>query len=375
MGLEIRMMEGKRAMKEFVAYPFKLYRGNPYWVPQLVADDLATLDLSRNPAGEFCESSYWMAYRDGKPVGRVAAILNRAYVRKWGNKLARFGWFDVADDFEAAQALIGTVEAWARERGMEGVHGPLGFTDLDREGLLVEGFEECATMATLYNHPYYGQFLERLGYAKDVDWVEFKVKVPDAIPGKVLRVNELIAKRTGVTLYKWKSRKQLAKTYGRQLFELIDEAYAGLYGTTPLTERQVQSYIKQYLGFVDPRFTKVMIDADGKLVGFGISMPSLSAALQRSRGRLLPFGWLHLLLALRKAEVVDMYLVAVKPEFVSRGVIAILMTDLNRTAMEEGVKYAETNPELETNIQVQQLWKDYEKRQHKRRRVYLKKLA
>lgn len=375
MGLEIRKMEGRRAMKEFVGYPFKLYRGSPYWVPQLVADDLATLDLKRNPAGDFCESAYWMAYRDGKPVGRVAAILNRAYIEKWGNKLARFGWFDVADDFEAAQALIGAVEAWARERGMEGVHGPLGFTDLDREGLLVEGFDEPATMATLYNHPYYGQFLERLGYAKDVDWIEFRVKVPDAIPEKVLRVNELIAKRTGVRLYEWKSQKQLVKAYGRQLFELIDEAYANLYGTTPLTDRQVQSYIKQYLGFVDPRFTKVMVDTDDRLVGFGISMPSLTKALQRSRGRILPFGWLHLLMAFHKPKVMDMYLVAVKPEFVSRGVIAILMTDLNRSAMEEKLEFAETNPELETNFAVQQLWKDYEKRQHKRRRVYLKKFA
>lgn len=375
MGIELRRMEGRKGLRAFVDYPFTLYKGNPYWVPALVSDDLATLDLKKNPAGEFCESEYWMAFRDGKPVGRIACILNHAYVDKWGKKLARFGWFDVADDFEAASALVGKAESWARERGMEGVHGPLGFTDLDREGLLVEGFGEKATLATLYNHPYYGQFLERLGYAKDVDWIEFQVKVPDAIPEKVLRVNELIAKRTGVTLYKWKNSRQLVQAYGKQLFNLLDEAYSGLYGTTPLTEAQVRSYIKQYLGFVDPRFTKIMIDADRKLVGFGISMPSLTEALQKSRGRLFPFGWLRLLLAFRKPEVVDMYLVAVKPEFVSRGVIAILMTDLNRSAMEEGIKYAETNPELETNIAVQQLWKDYDKRQHKRRRVYLKALA
>ncbi|HOX92282.1 MAG TPA: GCN5 family acetyltransferase, partial [Spirochaetales bacterium] len=271
MGIELRKIEGKAALRRFIDFPFQLYKDNPNWVPAFRADDMATLDLGKNPAGDFCKAAYWMAYRDGKPVGRVAAILNEAYVRKWGNKLARFGWFDVADDFEAASALIGAVEHWAKEQGMEGVHGPLGFTDLDREGLLVEGFDQVATLATLYNNSYYGQFLEALGYAKDVDWIEFKVRVPDSIPEKVLRVNELISKRTGVRLYEWKRPSQLVKAYGSQLFHLLDEAYAGLYGTTPLTERQVQTYIKQYLGFVDPRFTKIMIDADDKLVGFGIS--------------------------------------------------------------------------------------------------------
>jgi len=374
MALEIRELASPRELKAFVNFPFTLYKGNPNWVPALVLDDLSTLDLRKNPAGEFCQSAYWMAYRDGKPVGRIAGIVNQAYIRKWGNKYARFGWFDVDDDFEAAQALFAAFEDWARRRGLEAVHGPLGFTDLDREGLLVEGFDEKGTLATNYNHAYYGPFLERLGYAKDVDWIEFQVKVPEAIPDKVLRVNDLIAKRTGVRLFTWKRNSELVRKYGAQLFELIDEAYAGLYGTTPLTRRQVEVYIKQYLGFVDTRFTKIMIDEHDKLVGFGIAMPSLSDALIKSRGRLFPLGWWHLLSALKKPSVIDMYLVAVRPEYQSRGVIAILMTDLNKSAMEEGVLYAETNPELESNFAVQQLWKDYERRQHKRRRVYLKKL-
>ena len=375
MALELRPVKTRSELKRFIQYPFDLFKNDPYWVPVFKSDDMATLDLSKNPAGEFCESMYWIAYRDGRPVGRIAAILNRAYVKKWEKKLARFGWFDVADDFEAAKALIEAVEGWARERGMEGIHGPLGFTDLDREGLLVEGFEESATMATNYNKPYYGQFLERLGYAKDIDWIEFRVNVPTVIPEKVLRVNDLIAKRTGVKLYEWKKPSQLVKRYGKELFELLDEAYAGLYGTTPLTERQVQAYIKQYLGFVDPRFTKVMIDGDGRLIGFGISMPTLSDALRKTKGSLLPFGWIHVLKALKKPDTIDMYLVAVRPEYQSRGVIAILMTDLNRTAIKEGVKFAESNPELETNLAVQQMWKDYDKRQHKRRRVYIKTLG
>lgn len=375
MGIEIRRLSGSRAeLKKFIDYPFGLYRDNKYWVPAMVMDDLSTLDLRVNPAGEFCEAAYWMAYRDGRPVGRILGIINHAYIKKWGKKLARFGCFDLHEDFEAAQGLLKAVEDWARERGMEGVHGPLGFTDLDREGLLVEGFDERGTMATNYNHPYYGPFLERLGYAKDVDWIEFLVRVPESIPEKVLRVNELIAKRSGVSVFKWEKPKELVRAYGEQLFELLDEAYAGLYGTTPLTEAQVKFYVKQYLGFVDPRFTKVMVDTEGKLVGFGIAMPNLSDALRESRGRLFPLGWYRLLKALKKPEVIDMYLVAVRPEYQSRGVIAVLMTDLNRSAIEAGVKYAETNPELETNLAVQQLWKDYEKRQHRRRRVYLKTL-
>jgi GNAT superfamily N-acetyltransferase len=374
MALELRTVESKADLKRFVQFPLELYRDSPYWVPPLALDDLGTLDLSKNPAGEFCDSRCWLAYRDGKAVGRIAAIVNNAYVKKWGKKLGRFGWFDVADDFEAAKALLSAAEAWVKAKGLEGIHGPLGFTDLDREGMLIEGFDQRGTMATNYNHAYYPAFLERLGYAKDVDWIEFIVRVPEAIPEKVLRVNELIAKRTGVTLFSWEKPKDLVKRYGDEIFDLLDEAYAGLYGTTPLTRAQVQFYIKQYLGFVDPRFTKVIIDENKKLIGFGISMPSLSDALMKSKGRLFPLGWYRLLKALKKPEVIDMALVAVKPEYQSRGVIAILMTDLNRSAMQAGVKYAESNPELETNLAVQQLWKDYERRQHKRRRVYIKAL-
>jgi len=374
MGIEIRELKGRKQLREFVRYPFDLYRGDPCWVPALVFDDLNTFDPDKNPAYEFCESKFMMAYRDGKPVGRVAAIMNKAYIEKWGKRYGRFGWFDVADDFEAAAALIGAVEAWARDRGLVAVHGPLGFTDLDREGLLVEGFDRMGTLATMYNRPYYGQFLERLGYAKDVDWIEFLVKVPEGIPEKVLRVNDLIGKRTGVRIYPWKNRKELVAKFGTQLFALIDDAYADLYGTTPLNERQVRYYIDTYLGFVDPRFTLVMVDQEEKLVGFGISMPNLSGALRKSRGRLFPFGWVYFLRALRNPTVIDMYLVAVKREYQSRGVIAILMTELNRNAIAAGIEYAESNPELETNIMVQQLWKDYDKVQHKRRRVYLKSL-
>jgi len=374
MPITLRKAENRGQLKTFIRFPVDLYRGNPHYVPALAFDDLNTLDPTRNPAFEFCESVCFMAERDGRIVGRIAGIINRRYIEKWGRKYARFGWLDFVDDYDVAEALTAAVEAWARERGMEGLHGPLGFTDMDREGLLVEGFKEVATMATNYNHAYYGEYLERLGYAKDCDWVEYRISVPKEIPEKVRRVTDLLAKRTGVRLYEWKSRKELVSKFGAQLFALLDEAYAKLYGTTPLSERQVEVYIDQYLGFVDPRFTKILVDEKGDLIGFGITMPSLSKALQACRGRVLPFGWLHLYLALRKPKILDLYLVAVRAEYQSRGVVAILMSAVNQSAIDAGIKFAESNPELEINHAVQTLWKDTDRVMHKRRRVYLKSL-
>ena len=374
MSVEIRKVTSRAELKAFAVFPETLYGDQPNWVPAVLFDDINTLRRDKNPAFEFCEAEYWTAWKDGKMAGRIAGIINRRYVEKWGKKYARFGWIDFIEDFDVAQALVATVEEWARSKGMEGMHGPLGFTDLDREGMLVEGFGERATFATIYNYPYYPLYLERLGYSKDVDWIEFMVQTPEAIPEKLLRVNEIIAKRSGVRIAEWKSRKQLIKNYANQLFELLDEAYAGLYGTTPLSRRQVEAYIDQYLGFVDPRFTKILVDEAGKLAGFAITIPSLSDALHRSRGRLFPFGWIRLLIALKRPKTMDMMLIAVRKEYVARGVVALLMTSLNQSAIENGIKFSETNPELETNIAVQGLWKDYPKRQHKRRRVYLKNL-
>lgn len=374
MSLSLRRVETARDLSAFIDFPSRLFNGNPYYVPGLRLDDRNTLDPTRNPAFEFCEAAYWLAEREGRIVGRVAAILNRRYVEKWGNKYARFGFIDFVEDFEVAKALIGAVEGWAREKGMEGVHGPLGFTDLDREGMLVEGFDRVATLATIWNPPYYAEYLGRLGYAKDCDWVEYLIPVPEEVPEKVRRVNEILAKRTGVRIFEWKSKKLLRERYAKDLFALIDEAYAGLYGTTPLTPRQVEAYTEQYFGFVDPRFTKVLVDEEERLVGFGIAMPSLSKALQRSRGRLFPLGWFHLLRALKKPEVLDLYLVGVKKEYQSRGIVALLLASINESAREAGIRFAESNPELEENIAVQGLWKSHDRTQHKRRRVFLKRL-
>jgi GNAT superfamily N-acetyltransferase len=375
MALEIRPVSDKKDLKAFIYLPFTLYKDNPNWVPPLVFDEYNTFRKDRNPAFEFCEAEYWLAWLDGKVVGRVAGIVNHRYVEKWGKKCARFGWIEFVDDFSVAEALVRTVEDWARSKGMTAVAGPLGFTDLDKEGMLVEGFDELGTMAMIYNPPYYPAYLERLGYTKDVDWLEFEVTTPTSIPEKALRVQELLGKRTGVHIHEWKNPRQLVARYGKQIFQLLDEAYAGLYATTPLSEAQVKAYIDQYLGFVDPRFTKIVVDEEERLIGFGITMPSLSVALQKARGHILPFGWFHLMRALRKPKSIDMYLVAIKPEYQARGVIAFLMTSLSASCIATGVTTAETSAELESNHQVQSLWKGLERRQHKRRRAYRRELS
>lgn len=374
MSVEIREVRTRTELRKFVAFPETLYADERNWTPSFLFDDMNTLNPKKNPAFEFCEAQCWTAWKEGRMAGRIAGIINHRFVEKWGKKFARFGWIDFIDDFEVASVLVKTVEDWARAKGMEGLHGPWGFTDLDREGMLVEGFGEQATFATIYNYPYYPSFMERLGYAKEVDWVEFRVTTPESIPEKVLRVNELLSKRAGVRIYEWKTRKELKTKFGAQVFELIDEAYAGLYGTTPLSPRQVQAYIDQYLNFVDPRFTKIMVDSQERLAGFAITIPSLSDALYKSRGRLFPFGWARLLAALRTPKSLDMMLVAVRKEYLARGTVALLMTALNKSAIENGIKESETNPELETNLAVQGIWKDYPKRQHKRRRVFFKAL-
>ena len=374
MDIEIRRVTTSRDLRIFIRVPFSIFKDCPYWVPPLFFDEMNTLRKDKNPAFDFCEAEYWLAYKDGRPVGRIAGIINPHAMSKWGDKKARFGWIDFIEDFEVAKALITTVENWARSKGMEALVGPLGFADVDREGMLLEGFQELSTYAMIYNHPYYPEYLERLGYGKEVDWLEYEVRPPASMPEKAKRVQELIQKRTGIHLYTWKSKKDLVDNYAKDIFYLINEAYSKLYGTYVLTDRQIDGYIAQYLGFVDQRFTKIVVDKDDKLVAFGISMPSLSKALQKAGGRLFPFGWIYLLKALKHPKTIDMYLVAVKSEYKARGVVAFLMTSLAQSCIEAGVETAETNAELETNHEVQSIWKDFERRQHKRRRAFIKKL-
>jgi len=365
MDVIIKEVTGRRDLKKFVSFPYKLYAGSKYWVPPLRFDEMNNLRKDKNPAFDFCEAKYWLAYKDGKIVGRIAGIINRRYIERWKNKYARFGWIDFIDDESVSKSLLDKVENWAKEKGMEAIQGPLGFTDLDYEGMLIEGFEELGTMATIYNYPYYHVHLEKFGYEKDVDWVEFEV------PEKIDRVANIALKRNNLRVLKVKKSKELLP-YAKDMFNVLDIAYRDIFGFVPLTDKQVDLYIKQYFGFIRPDYICMVLDRNDRVVAFGITMPSLSKALQKSNGRLFPFGFIHLLKAMKKNDLIDLYLIGVLPEFQGKGVNAILFSELIKIFAHKNIAKAETNVELENNYKVQAQWKFFEKRQHKRRRCYIK---
>ncbi len=373
MKIEIKEVTTDRDLQAFIDFPYTLYKGHPYFVPPLRFDERATLQKDKNPAFEYCEARYWLAYRDHKVVGRIAGIINHAFIDKWKNRYLRFGWIDYEEDLTIAKSLLQEVENWARERGMTAVHGPMGFTDMDHEGMLVAGFDQLGTLATIYNHAYYPIFLEKLGYIKDVDWVEYKIKLPKEMPENLEKMAAIVARRQGLHLLKAKKAKDLLP-YAPAIFELVNEAYAGLYGVVHLTEKQIENYTKQYFAFIKPDFVPLVLDEQGKLVAFGITMPSLSRALQKAKGSLFPFGFIYLLQALRKNKLADLYLIAVKKELQGKGVNALLMHALTKSFLKHGIEFAESNPELELNHQVQSLWKHYEAAPHKRRRCYIRQL-
>lgn len=365
----------KSNIKTFVKFERDLYKGNPYYVPPLLSSELDNLLPQRNPAFDFCEGSYFMAYRDGKPVGRIVVMINQQINDICKEKLARFGWIDFIDDAEVAAALLKRAEEWAREKGMKKIVGPLGFTDMDREGTLVEGFEELSTMATIYNHPYYEKHIRAAGYDKDSDWIEFVMEVPDSIPEKYDRIADIVKKRFGLKVVKYSSRKRIKEDYGHALFHLINDTYKDLYQYSPLTEKQIDKYIDDYLNLLNLDLLTLIVDKDRKLVGVGISLPSMSRALQKSQGKMLPFGWYHLLKGLKGVnDRVDLLLVAVAPEYQNKGVNALLFQDLIPEFIKYGYKYAESNPELESNSKVQSQWEFFNRRQHRRRRSFYKNL-
>ena len=375
MAIEIRKIDTKCGLKKFVKWGIDLYKGNECFVPPLVMDDVNTLDPKNNPAFDFCESIYFMAYDDGKPVGRIAGIINNVVNEKTGKKTLRFGWVDFIDDPRVSEALFRAVEVWGRSKGMEEIVGPLGFSDMDPEGMLVEGFDQEGTMATIYNYPYYPKHLEAMGFEKEADWIEFRMTIPDGIPERYQRISDIIKRKYELSTPKYTSAKKLVKDYGQAIFQLINEAYSELYGYSPLTPRQINRYISMYIPVLRLDNISLIVDKDKKLIGVGIAMPSMSKALIKCRGRMFPFGWIHLLKALRgQNDVVDLLLVAVKPEYQSKGVNSLLFTDLIPCFIKNGYKFAESNPELELNQKVQSQWGYFETRQHKRRRAYRKPL-
>ena len=371
--LKIVEVKTIRELKRFVAFPYKLYSKNKYWVPPLRSDELNTLRRDKNPAFEFCEASYWLAYRNKQVVGRVAGIINYRYNEIWGQKSAKFGWMDFINDEEVSGALLETVEVWAKSKGLTSLHGPLSFCGMDREGALVEGFDELSTISTQYNFPYYKDHFEKSGYVKDTDWVEFELKVPQEIPEKVDRIGEVVLKRSKLRIADTKKVKELLP-YGREVFELINDTYKDLEGAVPMTDRQIDAYIKQYFSFVSTEYIKIILDENNKIAAFGIAMPSLSKAFQKAGGRLFPFGFIHILKAIKKNDSLDLYLVAVRTDLQNKGINAILMTEVNKACIRNGIVNVESGAELEDNDKIQAFWKHYDSRQHKRRRSFVKNI-
>ncbi|MBQ8805158.1 MAG: N-acetyltransferase [Bacteroidaceae bacterium] len=375
--ISIKQVETKSEMKKFIRFNYELYKDNKYSVPDIYEDMLDTFS-DKNAAMEFCEAVYYLAYKDGKVVGRVAGIINNKANKTWNLNAVRFGWIDFIDDPEVSRTLIEAVEKWGRSKGMTEIQGPLGFTDMDAEGMLIEGFEELGTMATIYNYPYYPKHIEALGYEKEADWIEMFIKVPreTGLPDRFKRIAEIVMQKYNLQIKKYTSSKKLAADYGQEIFQLINEAFKPLFGYSELSQKQIDQYVKTYLPILDLKLISLITEPDGRLIGVGISMPSMSRALQKAKGKMFPFGWWHLLKALKwkKPKILDLMLVAIKPEYQGKGVNSLLFYDLLPIYIQEGYEYVETNVELETNAKVQQQWIYFERRQHKRRRCFKKTL-
>lgn len=374
MSVLVTRVQNKRQFKEFLHFPIALYKDMPAFVPPLIMDDEETLNPKKNPAYEFCEAAMYLAYKDGKVAGRVAAIVNHKANESWHHDEVRFGWFDFIDDREVSKALLDAVVAFGKERGMKTILGPLGFTDFDPEGMLVEGFEYLSSMALHHNWPYYKDHMEALGYVKEVDWLEYRIYIEDSIPEKFTRVASLVEQRYGLRLRKI-TRKEVRKTdIGYRLFDLINETYSSLYNFTILPKKMVDKYVGFYLGIIDLKFVSLVEDKDGEIVGFGVVMPSITRALQKCKGKLFPFGWFHILKSMywKYEENFEMLLIGVKPEYQKKGVNSIIFVDIMKYLIEGGFKYGESNAELESNLDIRSQWGELEVKECKRRRVYKK---
>lgn len=375
MSVIIKEVTTKKELRNFVKFNITLYKDNPYHVPGLIDEEMITLSRKKNPAFEIGEAIYFLAYKDETIVGRIAGMINYKSNETWNQKNARFGFVDFIDDVEVVDKLFEAVENWAKEKKMTHLHGPLGFTDMDHEGMLINGFDQLGTMATIYNFPYYPEHMERMKYIKDQDWYEFKIKVPEKIPEKHIRISEIVKKKYGLHILKFKRRKDIWP-YAQKIFNTLNEAYAPLYGFAKLTPKQIDYYVNLYIPMIRlDLITLIVREDDDAVVGFGITLPSLSKALQKTKGRLFPFGFIYLLKALySKPKVVDFYLTGILPEYQNKGVNALLFSDLIPIYRNLGTMYAESNPELETNNAVQTQWDYFEREHHKTRRAFIKQL-
>lgn len=358
-------------LKKFVQLPYDLYKDNAYWVPPMKKDELKALQPATNPAYKNCDAQFWIAIKDGKVAGRIGAIINKAYNEQVGTKLGRITRFEITDDKEVSKLLLGTAEAWIKERDMNGVHGPLGFTNLDHQAVLIEGFDHLPSIASEYHLPYYKEHLEAAGYDKEMDWVEFRLKLGDAIPEKAQKLNEMIQKRYKLNVVHFTNREQLKKQAPRA-FELLNSAFGELFSFVKMDKELQDFYAKKYFNILNPKFVKMIEDSDNNLIGFIISLPSLSEAMQKAGGKLFPLGWYHIMKDLNNPKVVDLLLTGIHPEWQTKGVSAILITELQKVMIEHGVTHVETTGIIETNDKAISHWKNYDHIQHKRKRCFIK---
>ncbi len=378
--VEIKKVADKKALKTFVNFYYDLYRDCPFAVPFLYSDEMATLSPSQNPAYEHCEVQLFLAYKNNKVVGRVAAFINKKANERWNRKQVRFGWLDFVDDLEVSTALIKTVEEWGKARGMNEIAGPLGFTDMDREGMLIEGFDRLATMYINYNYPYYAEHINKIGgFVKDNDYIEFYIKIPETVPEKFAKLSKMIETRYNLRVRKFTRRELVKEGKGYEIFDILNQTYDGLYGFAKLDSKQIDKLVNEYIKIADLNLVVGVEDANiNKLVGFGISFPSFSKALKKTHdGHLLPFGWWHLLKILKfhRTDTIDLLLIGVLEDYRSKGANALIFNELTQQANEYGFKWAEAMPQMETNKGVLSHWQYFETEQHRRHRCFCKQLS
>ena len=371
MYITVKKVESKKDLKAFIRFYIKLYANNPFIAFPLEFDEISTLTKGKNPAHDICDSSYWLAYKNGLVVGRIAAIINNTEVKNSKTNIGRFGFFDFIDDFDVSEKLMKTAIKWLKEKNTETIHGPFGFTDLDRQGMLIKGFDRIGTMATLYNYEYYEKHIEKLNFKKSTDWIEYTFDIKSEVPSKIQKISKFVQKKYKLKPLKIKKKGELKK-YIPEMFNLINDAYKDLYGYTSLTKEQINYYGENYFGFVKKNLVSLIVDKNNKLVGIGITMPSFTKALQKAKGSLLPIGWYHMLKALNTNKTLDLYLVAVATEYQNKGVNVVMVDEMYKAAIDFGIKHIETNIELEDNHNVQSMWKYFDAEQHKRRRCYIK---
>ncbi len=367
--IKVKQVLNSSDLELFIKFPMELYKGNPYYVPPLINEEKSIWMKEENPALQYSEAAQFLAYKGENIVGRIAVMINHKEEKELGIRKVRFGWLDFIDDIEVSKSLINTAIEYAKSKGISKIEGPMGFTNLDKAGMLTKGFDKLATMIGIYNFDYYPKHMEQLGLVKEKEWVEFEINFPDILPDKVEKFSKLIAEKYELELVKFKAKKDILPLVD-SMFKLLDDTYKNLSTYTPITEEQIKHYKEKYFKFIDKDYIVCIKDKSGSLISFAITMPSYSKALQKAKGKLFPFGWWHLLNAGKKNDRANFYLIGIHPQYQKRGVTAIIFKEIYETFKKKGVKFLETNPELEENASIQALWQDYNPINHKRRRTY-----